>query len=74
MDGRHPADDTVLATLPRRMTINDVGITPKEYNTWSDASYTGDERPLPTSHGTMDVGRTGSDEDPFGFGFDLDVA
>ena len=75
MNGRHPVEDNDLATMPRRMTINDVGIAPKEQNTWSDASFTGGDRPPPTVSVTRcDDGLPLSDEDPFGFGFGIDEA
>ena len=79
-NGRHPLDDKDLATLPRRLTTDDVGVVLKEHETWSDDSLTGCERPLPTSHDHCASNTVSTcafidsefEDDPFGFGFGLD--
>ena len=75
MAGRHPHEDTELATAPRRLTVDDVGIAPKEQCTWSENSFTGRERSPPIHAVTQSMhAEHESDEDPFGFGFDIDEA
>ena len=43
----HPYTGIRLTSAPRRLTEEDVGYNAKELDTWSDASVTGTERPLP---------------------------
>ena len=73
---RHPHDDKDLATAPRRMTVDDVGVAPKEQGSWSEGSITGCERPVPPPPITQGVESFDplSEEDPFGFGFGIDKA
>ena len=79
--GRHPYDDKDLSTRPRRLSVNDVGIAPKEQDTWSEDSLTGCERPNAIDVVSMHMDTASSclvheyveaDEDPFDFGFGLD--
>ena len=80
--GKHPYDDKNLATVPRRMTVDDVGYASKEQGSWSDGSVTGCEREvLPTppaqsisQHCGIAQMEPSSDEDVFGFGGGIDEA
>ena len=85
--GRHPYDsgNPLLTTMPRRLTLRDVGGTCNGFQGDSDGSITADERTLPrvlapNCATTLDPcisvlsGSISDDENPFGFGIELDVA
>ena len=84
--GKHPYDsgNPLLATLPRRLTVRDIGGTCNSYQGDSDDSITADERSLPrvvcpSAALTADTCIPQFDsyyeeENPFGFGVGLDAA
>ena len=83
--GKHPYEsgNPLLATMPRRLTIRDVGGTCYSFQGDSDGSITGNERTMPRVIRPLDTVTSdkciplvecfSEEEDPFGFGVGLDA-